>query len=155
MKQYLLDTFRYNDWANRQIMAKISELPEPAGALRLLSHLVTSQEKWLARITYDPRETQMAWFETPFALAELETHWVASLQRWLAYLASLAEDELDTVIHYTATSDGNRYSSLIRDIALQLNYHSIQHRAQIMLLMRQQSIAPPFIEYIGYTSARE
>jgi uncharacterized damage-inducible protein DinB len=35
------------------------------------------------------------------------------------------------------------------DIALQLNYHAIHHRAQIQVLIRQQGLEPDFIDYIG------
>jgi uncharacterized damage-inducible protein DinB len=35
------------------------------------------------------------------------------------------------------------------DIALQLNYHSIHHRAQMQVLIRQQGMEPDFIDYIG------
>ena len=34
------------------------------------------------------------------------------------------------------------------DITLQLNYHSIHHRAKMQMLIRQQGIEPDFIDYI-------
>ena len=44
--------------------------------------------------------------------------------------------------------EGDGEARLI-DIALQLNYHSIHHRAQMQMLIRQQGIEPDFIDYIG------
>ncbi|MBP9221492.1 MAG: hypothetical protein KBF42_08910 [Chitinophagales bacterium] len=32
---------------------------------------------------------------------------------------------------------------------LQLNYHSIHHRAQMQMLIRQQGLVPDFVDYIG------
>ena len=34
-------------------------------------------------------------------------------------------------------------------ISLHLNYHSIHHRAQMQVLIRQQGLEPDFIDYIG------
>ncbi len=154
MKQYLVDTFRYNDWANRQVLKLIRRMPQPDQAIRLFSHLITSQNKWMARIDRDPNESQMAWFESPFPLDGLEERWEQSLGVWLRFLGPATDDELLQDIHYTA-ADGKPYSSLIRDIALQLNYHSIHHRAQISLLAREQNLEPPFIDYIGYARTRQ
>ena len=45
--------------------------------------------------------------------------------------------------------DGGVYAATPKDIALQLNYHSIHHRAQIQTIIRHQGIEPDFIDYIG------
>ena len=153
MKAYLLDTFRYNDWANRQVLEKILTLAEPEEGVRLFSHLINSQDKWMARIDGDPNESQMLWFAPFFALDKLADEWERSLTRWLNFLEQLPDAELEREITYRA-ADGRAYSSRLREIALQLNYHSIHHRAQISLLIRKQGIEPPFIDYIGVSRKR-
>jgi len=45
--------------------------------------------------------------------------------------------------------DGSHWTAPLKDIALQLNYHSIHHRAQIQALIRAQGIEPDFVDYIG------
>jgi len=154
MRSYLIETFRYNDWANKQSLKLIHQMPQPAEAIRLFSHLITSQNKWMARINTDPNEPRMAWFEAPFPPDELELRWNESLGDWMRLLEQISDEELAREVLYTA-ADGNQYSSLIRDIALQLNYHSIHHRAQISLLGRRQNLEPPFIDYIGYVRTRQ
>jgi uncharacterized damage-inducible protein DinB len=154
MRGYLIDTFQYNNWANKQSLKLIHQMPQPDEAVRLFSHLITSQNKWMARINRDPKEARMAWFESPFPPDELEGRWDESLGAWLRFLDQMPEEELAREVHYIA-ADGNSYSSLIRDIALQLNYHSIHHRAQISLLGRRQNLEPPFIDYIGYVRTRQ
>jgi uncharacterized damage-inducible protein DinB len=148
MREYLISTFKFNDWANRQVLEKIKEMPDKEEAVRLFSHLITSQNKWMARINNDPNQSKMQWFETPYDLAELEAKWTQSINTWMKFLESSREDELNKEVRYTAVN-GIDYGSTIKDMALQLNYHSIHHRAQICLLMRKQDVAPPFIEYIG------
>ena len=36
MKQHLIDTFRYNSYANKKVLEKIKELPEKEESIRLL-----------------------------------------------------------------------------------------------------------------------
>lgn len=148
MKQYLIETFHYNDWANKQILRLIGEMPQPAEAIRLFSHLINSQDKWMARIHGNENAPKMQWFAPVFPLEELEAQWDRSLAAWCDFLARLPEEELERRVHFL-TIDGRPYSALIREIAMQLNYHSIHHRAQVSLLARQQGLEPPFIDYIG------
>ncbi len=153
MKQYLIDTFMFNDWANKAILEKIKDLPEAEESVKLFSHLIHSQNKWMARMTKDSSEAELEWFDKPFGIDELENKWNDSLGRWLKYLDNLPEAELNTEVLYQVPA-GNKLGAMQKDIALQLNYHSIHHRAQICLLLRKQNIEPPFIEYIGRTVKR-
>ncbi|MGH7675026.1 MAG: hypothetical protein ACREMV_07120, partial [Gemmatimonadales bacterium] len=45
--------------------------------------------------------------------------------------------------------DGGEWAAPLKDIALQLNYHSIHHRAQIQTVIRRQGLKPDFVDYIG------
>jgi uncharacterized damage-inducible protein DinB len=123
---------------------------DPAEAVRLFSHLIDSQDKWMARIDREESADERPWFGPSYALEELSARWGRSLAAWIDFLQKLPEERLGERVHYTAT-DGKPYWSLLIDIALQLNYHSIHHRAQVSLLLRKQGIEPPFIDYVGYT----
>jgi uncharacterized damage-inducible protein DinB len=63
-------------------------------------------------------------------------------------LESKTDDELYEDVEFVGF-DGGDWAAALKDIALQLNYHSIQHRSQIQYLIRQQGIAPDFVDYIG------
>ncbi|MCC6459347.1 MAG: DinB family protein [Saprospiraceae bacterium] len=148
MKTYLFDTFRFNDQANRQMLAKIKTLPEPEACVRYFSHLINSQNKWLARIEQRPGYADMSWWEPVYALADLEAEWAASLDAWLHFLDPLPATALDAYVPFTGY-DGAVWEARIVDIALQLNYHSIHHRAQMQPFIRAQGLEPDFIDYIG------
>jgi uncharacterized damage-inducible protein DinB len=81
-------------------------------------------------------------------LDELEDKWKESLNLWLAYLNSTSEDELFAEVEFRGWSGGD-FAAKPKDIALQLNYHSIHHRAQIQTIIRHQGIKPDSIEYIN------
>ena len=148
MKQYLIDTFRYNSYANKKVLEKIKELPEKEESIRLLSHLINCQYKWLARIEQDPNAVNMSWWEPVYDLEELSAEWDKSLELWLKYLEAQTEAGLATELTFTGF-DGGKWAAKPQDIALQLNYHSIHHRAQLQTIIRQQGLEPDFVDYIG------
>ena len=148
MKQYLLDSFLFNSTANKKMLAKIKTLPDKELCVKYLSHLINSQYKWMARITQDPNAAAMSWWDPVYALQTLEAEWDRSLALWMEYIQSKTEAELEEEVIFTGM-DGSRWAASPKDIALQLNYHSIHHRAQMQTIIRAQNIEPDFIDYIG------
>jgi uncharacterized damage-inducible protein DinB len=148
MKMYLLQTFRFNSVSNKKLLNKIDLLPQKQEAVKLFSHLINSQYKWMARIQQDPDAPQMSWWDPVYPFEKLEQEWEKSLLLWTEYIQMKTEDELRTDVEFTGF-DGARWAVTPLDIALQLNYHSIHHRAQIQTIIRQQGLEPDFVDYIG------
>jgi uncharacterized damage-inducible protein DinB len=148
MKNYLTDTFRYNGATNKNLLAKINLLPDKAESIKLFSHLVNSQYKWMARIIQDPKAPEMSWWDPVYKMEELENEWNKSLALWIDYISARTDEELSAEVQFTGF-DGGHWAASPKDIALQLNYHSIHHRAQIQTIIRQQGMEPDFVDYIG------
>lgn len=148
MKTYLLDTFQFNDQTNQQLLTKIHALPDPEEAVRLFSHLINSQYKWMARLKQDPNVKEMSWWDPLYSLQDLEEQWQKSLSQWVDFLSAQTEELLQKEVFFIGF-DGTVWAATPADIALQLNYHSIHHRAQIQTLLRQQGIEPDFVDYIA------
>src|SRR4026209_1062679 len=98
MKQYLIDTFTYNDSTNKKLLEKILQLPDKTESVKLFSHLINSQYKWMARIQNDPRAQSMSWWDPVYPLTELEKEWNKSLKLWIDYLQSKKEEEINTEV---------------------------------------------------------
>jgi uncharacterized damage-inducible protein DinB len=90
----------------------------------------------------------MDWWNPVYEFDELENQWDESLKPWLEYIASKTEGELLTEVTFIGF-DGSLFAAKPGDITLQLNYHSIHHRAQIQTMIRQQGLEPEFVDYIG------
>lgn len=148
MKQYLIDTFTFNDFANRNMIKKIGELKEQQEPIRFVSHLINSQIKWLARIHEFPSNPALDWWLPLYSLDVLEHAWEKSVNEWIAFIESKTEAELFEDAKFVGW-DGTQWSAPLKDIALQLNYHSFHHRAQIQMIIRSQGVEPDFIDYIG------
>jgi len=145
---YLIDTFNYNDATNKKLLAKIKLLTDPREAIKLFSHLINCQFKWFARISQDSNAKSMSWWEPVYHFDNLEEEWTKSLNIWLNYISQNTEDELLREVNFIGF-DNSTWAATPKDIALQLNYHSIHHRAQIQTIIRQQGIEPEFVDYIG------
>lgn len=150
MKQYLIDTFQFNDWANKKMLAAAAPADDKKDVVAIFSHLIYAQDRWLKRAKGDPTEAQIEWWGPPYEFDELAAQWHESLNRWLEYLSNVAEEDLDRRVSYTPGPFDNGDSQLLRDIVLQLNYHSILHREGIALRLRDQGLEPPFVDYIYY-----
>jgi uncharacterized damage-inducible protein DinB len=148
MKDYLINAFKYNDFANRKLIEKVKLLPDKEQCVKFISHLINSQLKWLARIKQDSNAPQMSWWEPVYSLDELEDRWSRSVALWISLLESKTENEIMEVIRFIGF-DGGHWEAKLSDIAIQLNYHSIHHRAQMQTIIRQQGLEPDFLDYIG------
>ncbi len=148
MKEYLIETFLFNDGMNKNMLKKITELTDKEGCVKYFSHLINSQNKWMTRIVDDETARTMSWWDPVYQFEKLEGKWNESLQIWIDYLHDKTEQEIFDEVEFTGY-DGGRWKARLIDIALQLNYHSIHHRAQMQMLIRQQGKEPEFIDYIG------
>ena len=148
MKNYLIETFAFNDAANRNMLKKIKQLPDKERCIKFFSHLINSQNKWMARILRQNNAPQMSWWDPVYPLEHLEEKWNESLQMWIDFLQSKTDEQIFEEVEFIGY-DGGRWKAKIIDIALQLNYHSIHHRAQMQMVIREQGMEPDFIDYIG------
>ena len=148
MKDYLEDTFKFNDQANKKLLEKIAGLPDKQESIKLFSHLINCQYKWLARINHQQGYEKMDWWQPVYDFNQLEKEWNKSLQSWIQFMQSHTDEELAEEVMFVGF-DGSQWAASPKDIALQLNYHSIHHRAQIQTLIRQQGFEPDFIDYIA------
>jgi len=148
MKAILISTFKYNDFANRKLLEKVRQLPDKSQCVKLISHLINCQFKWMARVNQVPNAQDMSWWEPVYTLEELEKKWGESLTPWISLLDSKTEEEIMKEVRFIGF-DGGHWEAKLSDIALQLNYHSIHHRAQMQTIIRQQGLEPDFLDYIG------
>ena len=148
LRAYLIETFRFNDSANKKMLNKIRQLSDKAESIKLFSHLINCQYKWMGRIIQDPKAKLMSWWDPVYDENNLETEWTKSLNIWINYLENKSDDELAKEVTFVGYDD-SLWAASPKDIALQLNYHSIHHRAQIQTLIRRQGLEPDFIDYIG------
>ncbi len=148
LKKYLIETFQYNDFANKLVLKKMIVLPDQAESIKLFSHLINCQFKWLERIIIYPEVSKLDWWLPVYTIDEMEQAWKNSLDAWFHFLQNKSDEDLSSEIKWIGIGNST-YNAQLKDIPLQLNYHSIHHRAQIQSIIRSQGMEPDFVDYIG------
>lgn len=148
MKQYLIDFCKYNDWANRKILDAIKQNSPNDETVKLFTHLISAQNKWMNRITHERPDSANVWLGEPLPFDRLESEWNDSITHWIRLIESKSEADLEMLVIFPRPSDGKKLSVKFSDLVLQINYHSINHRGQILRLLREQGIKVSATDYI-------
>jgi uncharacterized damage-inducible protein DinB len=148
MKTFLLDMFRFNLEANLKMVSFGESLSSKEEAFKHLSHLANCQYKWLDRIRIYPKVSSLDWWSPVYGYDDLILRFTESTDQWLDYLSKTSQEELELEVNYIGY-DGTVWQVKLKDIALQLIFHSFHHRAQIQMMVRSLGHVPEFIDYIG------
>lgn len=136
-------SFAYDEWANREVLASQRKGGTPR-SLELMSHIVSAERLWLARIL---RETQPFPVWPQFTLEQCEAEAARASELWREYLKQLSEAELAQAVTYTNTI-GESYSSRLEDILTHVIMHSAYHRGQIASDTRASGAVPAYTDFI-------
>ncbi|MEO7523478.1 MAG: hypothetical protein ABIT58_05250, partial [Ferruginibacter sp.] len=94
MNTYLVNTFNYNRAANNKLLEKINQLSNKAECIKLFSHLVNCQVKWMARIKQEEGAVDMSWWEPIYKPGEMQAAWEKSIDLWIKYINETTEEVL-------------------------------------------------------------
>jgi uncharacterized damage-inducible protein DinB len=145
--EHYLHLFKYNLWATElsanSILAADKILPD---AVKLLSHIVSSQQVWLDRIIGE-QSGITPWDN--FTVEECLVKSVDFTSEWINLLEGKRDNYLDKRIEYKYTK-GERFENSIKDIITHLINHSTYHRAQIAQIVKRANGAPAITDYILY-----
>lgn len=154
MIKYYLKLTKFNIWANQSFRNCLEKIPKeqfetidtPYGSfLDLIVHIFAAVDLWLARISGNsPKSLKTAddygWFSKGWV--ELAQNWEKIDQSLYTFVRSLRDKTaLDRRINYNST-EGSNYIISISDILTHISHHSMYHRGQIAMLLRQQNLAP-------------
>lgn len=117
MKNYLIETFEYNSSTNKKLLEKIASLRDSEESIKLFSHLINCQYKWLARILKSTDYGDMDWWKPTYSFDKLEKEWTKSLDNWIDYLNSKTDEELATETTFIGF-DSSCWAATPKDIAL-------------------------------------
>lgn len=141
---HLRRLFHYDDWANREVLRSLQELPHsPLKAARLMAHIVAVEYLWLARLKREP--SPVVWPE--WTIAQTTQQQLALPTVVDEYFSSLSPARLEETVEYT-NSKGERWTNTVADILMHIAMHSAYHRGQIAMVLRDAGIAPPYTDFI-------
>ena len=91
---------------------------------------------------------KLNWFGSVFPVEEIEKIWGESISAWITFSEKIDSSELEDLVIIKRKENDKNYSTKLKEIMLQLNYHSMHHHAQVNRIIRQQGQTPPITDYI-------
>jgi uncharacterized damage-inducible protein DinB len=142
---YLRRQFVYDEWANREVLKALrSGGDRTERPLQLIAHILAAQFLWLERLQQKP-QCLPVWPD--FTLSQCETQLGEIARLWRDYLATLSPPQLDLTISYK-NSQGQAWSSKVRDVLNHVIMHGAYHRGQIATAMRASGRTPAYTDFI-------
>jgi uncharacterized damage-inducible protein DinB len=157
MPQTISDRFRrwfdYEKDAHAKVLASLESVPaerrtspEFQRAISILGHIAAARGIWLYRLGATPAApTDM--FPQKLTLADVARQ-IDGIQRlWGNYLAKITDESIDQTFEYQSL-DAGRFRNRIEEILTQLYGHSLYHRGQIAILVKQAGGTPAMTDFV-------
>jgi uncharacterized damage-inducible protein DinB len=143
MLDKLRQLFRYDDWANREVLAAFP-VPPPPRSLKLLAHIIGTEYCWYSRIKGEKAPIAI-W---PDLVVDGCRDHISRLSRiWSRDLAGMDEAALRVGVTYKNTK-GEPWTNSVEDILTHVIMHSAYHRGQIAADMRASGHTPAYTDFI-------
>lgn len=152
------EQFRYNRWANRQLLGASAALSSDLQSRDLGSsfpsihdtwvHVLSSEWLWTERWNGVFPQHRLDPADFP-DLAAVAARWTEIEAAQDTYLAGLQDADLDRPFAYL-NPQGERWGYLTWHCLTQCVTHSMYHRAQIVTLMRQLGALPVETDFLTY-----
>ena len=159
MNDGLVDGFRHNAWAMRELLLLCRELTETqlqatapgtyGSIIATLWHTVSSEAGYCARLTGEERRWDRRTEESP-SLDELAGHIDDLAARWDRFLAHPFDAERTFVVKW---HDGTDYDVPAGVFLAQALHHGNEHRAQICTVLSSIGVTTPALGLWDYAEA--
>jgi uncharacterized damage-inducible protein DinB len=151
-KSKFIKQFEFEFWSNNTILIALQNLKEKDDrALLLFSHLLSSHNMWLSRVT--KTEITCTLFQER-TLQECEVLMAENLEGWRHYLTNQSGEDLEKEIEFMAAWETNpsKRKIIIEDAIIHIINHSSYHRGQIITSIKDKVDELPLSTYIIYAS---
>jgi len=147
---YITLLYNYHYWANERVLQTAEQVPaallDEAGRrsytrlLDILAHTVGAEWVWCSRWQGVSPTQRPTTAELP-TLAAVHERWHDQERQVRAFIASLQEDDLATVLTYS-TLQGESTTLPLGHTMLQVVNHGTQHRSEVALLLTELGHSP-------------
>jgi len=142
---YIRRLFKYNDWANREILKALQQgTRKPASSLKRMSHILAAEHVWFQRLRHEPVLVPV-W--PNWTLDEIAVQIDQMKEGWESYLGAITEHDLTLSIKY-ASSTGKPFESRRDDVLQHVIAHGAYHRGQIASDLRAAGVPPPLTDLV-------
>lgn len=149
MKEHLLQSLRYEEWANAVILRSLQQCDDPGERpLQLFAHVLAPQSIWLSRIH---QETPSLSLWPAWTLDECAERMPIFLQQWRQFIADASEEDLHKNVRFQRPGmDDREHTIPVHEVVAHLVNHGTYHRGQIILGLKGKIEPLPLTTYIAF-----
>ncbi|WP_342645093.1 DinB family protein [Mucilaginibacter sp. CSA2-8R] len=148
MKNYFVKLFKYDRFANLQMLDCLTAANQPLKAVQLMAHLLAAQQIWLKRCKKLPAPGGPVWPDWP--ASELKAIIENNHAEWISFLEQSDDVDLKNLVTYQ-NSKVDTFENSLTDILAHLINHGTHHRAQIGQQLKLNGVEQlPVSDYIHY-----
>jgi uncharacterized damage-inducible protein DinB len=148
MKNYFINLFNYDQFANQLILKAITDAGEPEKPVQLMGHLLAAQQVWYNRCNNLPPFSGALWPDSKadsFAQLINDNHNI-----WIDFLNKTNDAEFEKEINYNNLK-GEPFCDTLANILAHVINHGTHHRAQIGQQLKFAGLENlPITDYIFY-----
>jgi len=148
MKDYFIQLFNYDHYANLIIAETINKANNTGKAVGLMAHLLAAQQVWLSRCIGEQATGAILW---PDWKADTFEQLINDNHRgWINLLDYLNPDDFEKLISYKSLK-GDPFENKLIDILTHVINHGTHHRAQAGQQLKFDGLdILPNTDYIAY-----
>jgi uncharacterized damage-inducible protein DinB len=144
--EHLRHLYQFNDWANRIIVRSLRK-SKSSRALSRLAHLLIAEKEYFERL-YGKDSTGFN-FWPDLSIEECSVLAQENYEKYEALLLRFHDEGLGQTVRYRL-SEGKRVKNSFREVLTHVLFHSMNHRGQILTILREEGFEAPSIDYILY-----
>lgn len=144
--EHLRHLYAFNDWANRRVITSLKSAPSEK-AVGYVSHILLTEKEYYDRI-HGKDSTGFDFWQT-ISLKECGELAKVNAELYERLLAKFDDEGLGQSFRYY-TSGGTPFENTFREVLTHVLFHSMNHRGQILTILRLEGFEPPAIDYIVY-----
>jgi uncharacterized damage-inducible protein DinB len=150
MNEHFITLFDYDRYTNLLITDHIGNFADPAKPVKLMAHLLSAQQIWLARCLGEPCISGSAWPD--WTLLTIKRTIDKNYNDWISFIDTLGTEDFMRRVTYK-NSKGDEFSNRIIDVLTQVINHGTHHRAQIGQFLKVNGEKLPQTDFIYYLRA--
>ena len=143
----LISLFGYKAWADTELFALLSALPEGHAdqrhiCIRTLNHIHVVDRLFRARLSGESAPFEATNTKATPSLGQLREDVEATDAWYQKYVSSLTAPEISEVLDFTFT-DGDQGRMSREEILLHVIVHGVYHRGNVGQVLKSISVVPP------------
>ena len=151
MKENLLKSMQYEEWANAIVLQSLRQSTDIGERLpQLFAHILAPQSIWLSRIRH---EVPLVGLWPELTLDECAQMMAENLKQWRAFINAAAPEDFYKSVAFKLPNSDKERSMAVYEVVAHLTNHGTYHRGQIILGLKGKTERLPLTTYIAFLAS--